>query len=541
MESAVFLIATAAFIIGVLAIAYEGGGRTPSERARTGLYTFAALAAALAYAVMANGGGFLLSQGGLFKAPRYLLWIAAVPALSVALALSAFPAGRRNIGLTAAVALAVAAAFAALGVSALTAGLAHWMWFVVSLALLGVAAGIVWLPLREYAEDGHPVRRETFVSLAGATTVLVALYPVIFFFGPNGVGLWGDATSTTLFALADVWLMIGTGLLAIWGGRALVGVERSERGEAITAAPRPDLPRPVAPRPARLAAAGAPAPRQPVHATSRDQSGGARPIQAALARASAAVDAVTAGTGDRATGMRFTRQHWALRGNEGVRLRQEWQQARERLVALQNRSAASPFVRSVAASLRAAPFADGIRRLSFDGLGRPPQRLMLGGHAYALAGRTSGPTAPASGQRPLRPGAEPPREIALGEFRYRRVVADTAPPSAAARSRAPGADPSPAGHKPQRPGALARARPEPSAGTHKIRPRRQRQPDQRQTLAWAAISRLTRIDARSIADLPLDRIRPESAVPVAIVAGVLYWVSRPGGTGDKDVKVTPTA
>jgi bacteriorhodopsin len=478
MESAVFALATLAFIVGALGIAHEGRRRTSVERARTGLYLFAAVAAAVAYGLMANGAGTVTAAGGLVRIPRHLLWVAVAPSLLVALALAAFPAGRsggsaglrqQESGLVVALAIAGAAGFAALGIAALTDGVTRAIWLAAAIFSLLAAAGVVWLPLRQLAAEGGRARREIFDALAGASTVLVAVLPLAFLLGPNGAGLLGEATTTVILAVADVGLVVGTGLLAVWSARHLPSVEAGERGEAPATAARVFAPSPQPRGTAQFAAAR--------------------------------LGAIAREFQPRSAGQPDPREEVVRR------LRQEWEGARERLLARGRgwRTARSGAARTF-----------GPRAQGWPAAGAPPRRLIVRGVPYALVGPATrgspaGGDAPRLGQ-PIRPGAAPPQEIALGGYRYRRPEAPPASSHAGPRYG-------------WRTGALAPSRP-PSASAAEPPPRPG--PPARPRLRRAAPPSRPFL---SLANLPLRQIPPESAVPVAIVAGVLLWVSRPRRRG----------
>lgn len=274
-DTIVLWITALGLFAGTIAIALVGGASTPAQAARTSLHAAVTLIAAIAYTIMAAGGGAydFDGDGVLFEYVRYADWAITTPLLLLALSITALPSGRRAHSLIAALLFANVAMIGAGLVAGLTEGWTSAMWFVASTLAFLVVLAILWSPLREMAEGGHPVRTELYVRHAGVLTGLWSLYPFVFLAGMDGAGLMGPLGTVLGFAVLDIASKVGFGLLVVLEDGRLAkeeGVERAwppARTQLETAMATEDQPpRPAAPPPAPVRADDTPvvAPSSPL-------------------------------------------------------------------------------------------------------------------------------------------------------------------------------------------------------------------------------------------------------------------------------------
>ena len=214
-----------------LAILFLGGFYSARQTARTIMYTGAAAVTCAAYALMAVGIGFTIEETGEPVAiVRFGAWLISTPLILTGLALTATPIGRKTIGETAALMFAGAAAVLAFGIGALVSGTAAWVWFAVALSAMVAALVLLWGPLKESAEDGHPVREQLYVRHAGVLTGLWVFYPLVLLLSPHFGGAIGFGAMTVLLAVLDFATRAAFGLLVVLEDDNLLIAEEQERG-----------------------------------------------------------------------------------------------------------------------------------------------------------------------------------------------------------------------------------------------------------------------------------------------------------------------
>ncbi|WMS44483.1 bacteriorhodopsin [Acuticoccus sp. MNP-M23] len=229
--TAILWLVCAASAALTLAILFLGGFGTTRQAARTVAYTGAAGATAAAYALMATGIGATVEETGApVEMAVFGAWLVSTPLVLVGLALTATPVGHKTIGETAALVFAGAAMVVAFAIGTLVSGLAAWVWFVVGIAALGAALLLLWGPLKENSEDGHPVREQLYMRHAGVLSGLLLLYPLVFLLSPHFGGAIGFGAMAVLLAALDFGSRAAFGLLVVLEDDNLLAAEAQERG-----------------------------------------------------------------------------------------------------------------------------------------------------------------------------------------------------------------------------------------------------------------------------------------------------------------------
>jgi len=212
----VMWITAAASGVLTLAILFLGGFDTARQSARTILYTGAAAVTCAAYAMIAVGIGSTVEETGApVEMARYGAWAVSAPMILAGLALTATPVRQRAFGETGALMFAGVAMAVAFAVGVLVSGVAAAAWFIVGLCALGAVCLILWGPLKERADSGHPAREEFYTRHAGVLTGLWLVYPLVLLLSPHFAGATGFGTMAVLFALLDFASRAAYGLFVV--------------------------------------------------------------------------------------------------------------------------------------------------------------------------------------------------------------------------------------------------------------------------------------------------------------------------------------
>ncbi|UOM35872.1 bacteriorhodopsin [Acuticoccus sp. I52.16.1] len=244
MSTTIDWIAAACLGLGAAAILALGGFQTRRQATRTGLHALVCAIAAILYVVLATGGRFL-ALGPLEIETHHLVWLLATPLLLAALMVTAAPVGHTLLPMALTVLFVDAVMVLARAVAAVQYGGAVWIWFLVSLAAMGLLYALLWRPIREAAHAGHPVRADLYERHATVLMALWGLWPVIFFLGPDFQGVIGHPWQQALYGVVDVAAFAGFGLLVVLEDERLIPVE-DEEDEATL---HPTLLRPARPAP----------------------------------------------------------------------------------------------------------------------------------------------------------------------------------------------------------------------------------------------------------------------------------------------------
>jgi bacteriorhodopsin len=186
--------------------------------------------AAMMYIVMATGSGASIiteptGEARIFYFARYIDWTITTPLLLLGLAWVALGSINRNP--QAVLGLIVAdVAMILTGVAAgATSGAFKWFWFVISCIFFLAVLYLIWVPLQSAARSGAAPESSLFFPLAVMLTVLWILYPVVFFFGTEGISLFSIGVEVFLFAVLDILAKVGFGIVLLGGVRRI-----TERG-----------------------------------------------------------------------------------------------------------------------------------------------------------------------------------------------------------------------------------------------------------------------------------------------------------------------
>lgn len=231
VADAVFWVGALCLGLGALAILLLGSASSSRQAARTGLHGTVCLIAAAAYIILATGTREV-EIGPLEIGTRYLDWLLTTPLLLVALTVTAAPFGRTIVPLVATIVFLDVVMILAGAVAADAVGVNVWVWFAVSSVAFAFVLGLLWVPVREVAESGHPIRTELFVRHAGILTCLWLIYPVVFFLGPDFQSLFGRTAQDVLFTVLDVASKAAYGLLVVLEDDRLVPLEEKELAAA---------------------------------------------------------------------------------------------------------------------------------------------------------------------------------------------------------------------------------------------------------------------------------------------------------------------
>ena len=464
MEMISLIAASVAMVVGVGAIAAFGGGSTRRQALRTVLHAAVPLIAAIYYALSAWGFARPDVDGpDAWFSFRYVGWAITSTLLLAGLAITACPSGRRPYGLIAAIVFADLAMILAGAVTESTSGWTSTLWFCVGILAFVALLALIWLPLREVADTGHPLRKEIFVRHAGLLTTLWSLYPLAFLLGPSGAGLAGVTAMVILYALLDLAAKVGYGLAVVLEDQRLAAMEPAER----TWPPAPDQRRTRRfsdAADAKAGEAGAIPDPEPADEDARDRAAFAQSeASPPEAEAEAEADAV-----------RLRRQAARQRARDAARVAASdaAAMARDRISALQRRSAGVPAATRDAAALARDRLLDLHHRSA--GVRTAARQRALGGAAASrrvageFAQRMSGPLE-RSKRYVVRAGD---KTLFVVQPRVRRITTAPAPPPV------------------------------------DVTPRHRRRPPVKAKGSW-----------------PFGRLTKEDAVPIAILAGSLLAIA----------------
>ncbi len=224
---------TIAMAVGAAAILFLGKRRTASEESHTIYHGIVPIIASLSYLAMAAGQGAVPIATALLGDPaqgtdlvltrtfyfaRYIDWSFTTPLLLLPLALLAVHSRPRSLGLIAGLLLAdLMMVLTALFFGFSIAYWIKWTWFLVSCGAFAAVYWVMWVPLRQQAALERADVQANYRSNAVILSVLWLLYPVILFFGTDGIGLFNETLSVALIAIIDFVSKVFYGLYTIRG------------------------------------------------------------------------------------------------------------------------------------------------------------------------------------------------------------------------------------------------------------------------------------------------------------------------------------
>ncbi|MWV40485.1 bacteriorhodopsin [Natrialba sp. INN-245] len=201
---------TAAFVRGSLS------GDTSDSRYYA-ILAAVSLIAAIAYALMALGIGWLPVGDRIVFVPRYVDWLLTTPLLLAFLGLLS-GIGRRELGLVVAVNTVVMGGGLA---AALLSGAARFWLFGLAAAAYVALVYLLLGPMSEQASERGPAVGSLFGSLRNLTVVLWSVYPIVWLLGPPGFDLLTLTVDVMLVTYLDLLTKVGFGLIALNAGATI--------------------------------------------------------------------------------------------------------------------------------------------------------------------------------------------------------------------------------------------------------------------------------------------------------------------------------
>lgn len=227
MSAPVDWLIAAALLLGALSILALGFYTNAQQCARTVLHGGVCIIAAVFYVAIAMEGQPAL--GPVEMDTHHLLWLLTTPLLLAALMVTASPTGRTLLPMAATVIFLDVVMVLARAIAADQYGAAVWVWFLVSLAAMGLMFGLLVGPIRDAAHEGHPIRAALYERHARLVVVLWSLWPAVFLLGPDMIGLIGPVMSETLYGGIDVAAMAIYGLVVVLEDERLIALESADQ------------------------------------------------------------------------------------------------------------------------------------------------------------------------------------------------------------------------------------------------------------------------------------------------------------------------
>ncbi|MGF1471991.1 MAG: bacteriorhodopsin [Rubrobacteraceae bacterium] len=183
--------------------------------------------AAMMYIVMATGSGAAIitepdGEARIFYFARYIDWTVTTPLLLLGLAWVALGSISRNPQVVLGLVVADVAMILTGVLSGAWAGPFKWFWFVISCIFFVAVLFLIWGPLASAARSGASPEASLFFPLAVMLTVLWFIYPVVFFFGTEGLDLISIGFEVFLYAVLDILAKVGFGIILLGGIRRIV-------------------------------------------------------------------------------------------------------------------------------------------------------------------------------------------------------------------------------------------------------------------------------------------------------------------------------
>ncbi len=223
---------TSLFWLGALGMAvgtllFSWGGKNASRSERRYYVTLVGISgiAAIAYAIMALGIGWISVADRTVFLPRYVDWVLTTPLIVLFLGMLA-GIDRRQFG----IALGLNTLVMVTGfVAATLPGTERFALFGVgSLAFVGLAYYLLG-PMTDAAETRSPGIRSLYVRLRNLTIILWLIYPFIWVLGPPGFALLSPTVDVALITYLDLVTKVGFGLIALDASSTI----QSEFGESL--------------------------------------------------------------------------------------------------------------------------------------------------------------------------------------------------------------------------------------------------------------------------------------------------------------------
>lgn len=223
--TALFSLGAVGMTAGTLAFLWAARGASASERRYYATLVGISGIAAVAYALMATGVGWLSVGGRTVFAPRYIDWILTTPLIVLFLGMLA-GLDRRSF----AVVLVLNTVVMVAGfVGATLPGVERFALFAVGgIAFLGLVYYLVGPTTARAAERSDGIR-SLYVRLRNLTIILWAVYPFIWLLGSPGFGLLSITVDVALITYLDLVTKVGFGFIALDASATMA----SETGESL--------------------------------------------------------------------------------------------------------------------------------------------------------------------------------------------------------------------------------------------------------------------------------------------------------------------
>ena len=205
---------------GFLALAFLSKARTEEAANEGVIHTVVPAIAAVFYLLMGLGAGEAVlswDNGRLFYWARYVDWSFTTPLLLLGLCFTALGSLKGNIALISAlvfsdVAMILTGLFAGIAPSG---SASKWIWYLVSCGFFLAVLYVIWGPLLDLAKARTVQHAKIYQRNAAILSVLWILYPVVFFFGSEGVNTLAPALVLAAFTILDLTSKVAYGLLAV--------------------------------------------------------------------------------------------------------------------------------------------------------------------------------------------------------------------------------------------------------------------------------------------------------------------------------------
>jgi sensory rhodopsin len=223
--TSLFWLGAIGMAVGTAAFAWAGRNAGASERRYYLTLVGISGIATIAYALMANGIGWLSVADRSVFVPRYVDWILTTPLIVLFLGMLA-GLDRRDF----AVALGLNTVVMVAGfVGATLPGIERFALFGLGgLAYIGLVYYLVGPTTARAAERSAGVR-SLYVRLRNLTIILWTIYPFIWLLGPPGLGLLTTKVDIALITYLDLVTKVGFGLIALDASATM----ESELGESL--------------------------------------------------------------------------------------------------------------------------------------------------------------------------------------------------------------------------------------------------------------------------------------------------------------------
>nr|2KSY_A Chain A, Sensory rhodopsin II [Natronomonas pharaonis] len=220
-----FWLGAIGMLVGTLAFAWAGRDAGSGERRYYVTLVGISGIAAVAYAVMALGVGWVPVAERTVFVPRYIDWILTTPLIVYFLGLLA-GLDSREFGIVITLnTVVMLAGFA----GAMVPGIERYALFGMgAVAFIGLVYYLVG-PMTESASQRSSGIKSLYVRLRNLTVVLWAIYPFIWLLGPPGVALLTPTVDVALIVYLDLVTKVGFGFIALDAAATL----RAEHGESL--------------------------------------------------------------------------------------------------------------------------------------------------------------------------------------------------------------------------------------------------------------------------------------------------------------------